>query len=107
MSTIKMIRNDTAPAAAFTIVDENGDAVDISSSTVRFHMADSSGAVKVDAAATIVSGAAGTVSYAWAAADTDTAGWFTAEFEVTFPDSTIRTFPNPPNLFVLIRGDIN
>lgn len=69
-------------------------------------MVDSSGAVKVDAAANIDDGAAGEVSYDWTAADTDTGGHFKAEWEVTFSDGTIRTFPNPGFTHVRIGGDL-
>jgi hypothetical protein len=102
--TIK--RNDTAPPFLATCADAEGDAVDISNSTVRFHMTDSSGTIKVDAAADIVLGTAGTVRYDWAAADTDTAGQFKAEVEVTFADATIRTFPTTNFAFVRIVGDL-
>jgi phage baseplate assembly protein gpV len=102
--TIK--RRDTAPPFTATCTDADGDAVDISNATIRFHMEDSSGTVKVDAAADIVLGTAGTVRYDWAAADTDTAGHFKAEVEVTFADGTIRTFPTTNFATVRIIGDI-
>lgn len=85
--------------------------MDLTGATVRFHMKETSGDVdgsplKVDAAASIVSAAAGTVKYDWQAEDTDASGWFRAEWEVTFSDGTIRTFPNPGYTNVLITGDL-
>ena len=106
MSSMTIKRNDTAPPFTATCTDSAGDAIDISNSTVRFHMKDSSGTVKVDAAADIVSGPAGTVRYDWIAADTDQVGTFKAEVEVTFADSTVRTFPTSNEATVRIRGDI-
>lgn len=69
-------------------------------------MVDTTGAVVVDAAANIDDGAAGEVSYDWTAADTDTGGHFKAEWEVTFSDGTIRTFPTPGYTNVKILGDL-
>lgn len=104
--SIILKRNDTAPAFTATCTDADGTAVDISNSTVRFHMTDSTGTVVVDAAATIVSGPDGTVSYAWSAADTDTSGHYKGEVEVTFADSTVRTFPSPGYVPIRIVADL-
>lgn len=105
MSTFQMRRNDTAPPIEATLTADST-AVDLTDATVRFHMQDTAGTVKVDAAATLVVAASGTVKYVWAAADTDTGGWFKAEWEVTFSDGTVRTFPNPGYTNVRITGDI-
>lgn len=101
-------RNDTAPSFTATCTDSAGDAVDITGATIRFHMVGPapSSAVKVDAAATIVSGAAGTVRYDWQTGDTDTSGSYKAEVEVTFTDSTIRTFPTSNYSIVRIVSDL-
>lgn len=108
MATFQIKRNDTAPSITATLTS-SGTAVSITGATVRFHMRDSSGAVKVDAAANNDedgAGDTGEVSYDWAAADTDTAGHFLAEWEVTFSDGTVRTFPTPGYTHILIWGDI-
>ncbi len=71
------------------VISENitsgGVAVDLSSSTVKFKMrAIGESTLTVDASATIASPAtAGNVSYAWAAADVDTAGEYLGWWEVT------------------------
>lgn len=104
-------RNDTAPSITATL-QASSTAVDIQNATVRFHMLDSGGAVVVDAAANNdqvtdgSDGSTGKVSYDWAAADTDVAGTFRAEWEVTFSDGTIRTFPTPGYTTVIIHGDL-
>jgi hypothetical protein len=64
------------------------------------------GAVVVDRAAVIVTPADGTVRYDWQAGDTAPAGRFLAEFEVTYSDGAIETFPNAGALVVRIDPDL-
>lgn len=100
-------QNDTAPAIQATLKDADGNVVDLTGATVRFHMRASDDTTKVDAAASITSPpTGGIVSYGWVAADTDTEGRYRAEFEVTYSDGTIETFPNSEYIIVLIMDDI-
>ena len=91
--------NDTSPAIQATLQDNDGNAVDISGAAVRFHMVKrGTTTAKVDAAATIVSEANGQVKYNWDAADTDTEGFYLGEWEVTYSDTTVETFPNDDHM---------
>lgn len=87
-------RRDTSPIYRGILKDGKGDIVNVTGATVRFHMFDQDGVVKVDAAAVINAGAAGDVQYEWIADDTDTAGFYDTEFEVTYSGGRIETFPN-------------
>jgi hypothetical protein len=102
--TIK--QNDRSPAITSTLT-AGGAAVDISGTSVKFIMrAPGAGMAKVNAAATIVSGPAGTVSYSWGATDTDTAGLYAAEWEVTFAGGIKRTWPAEDYLYVNVVADL-
>jgi len=46
------------------------------------------------------------VEYEWQAADTDTSGTFYGEFEVTYSDGSIETYPNNTCLQIKIIDDI-
>lgn len=101
-------QNDTSPAIQKNCLDYNGDAVNVTGATVEFHMrAKNSSTVKVSAAGSVVNGAAGTVKYQWAAGDTDTAGDFEGEFQITYADSTIETFPNAGYIDIKIKAEID
>jgi len=105
--TFYIKQNDTSPAMLATLQDANGDAVDITAASVRFHLRPiSSQTVTVDGAATIVTALDGLVRYDWQAADTSTVGSYQAEFEVTYADSTVETFPNDGYIRVEIISDI-
>ena len=100
-------QNDTSPSIQTQFLDGDGLPVDITGNLgVSFHMRDAAGTVKIDTAATVVTAASGIVRYDWLAADTDTAGTFQAEFEVTYSDGKIETFPNASYIEVIITDDI-
>lgn len=97
-------RGDTSPAIVFTL----SPTVDLSGASVVFNMKTrTGGAVVTRGAADIVAPAsAGVVSYDWQTADTSNAGIFYAEFEVTYADATIETFPNASNIIIQISDDL-
>lgn len=82
-----------SPSVTDTIT-VNDAPFDLTGSTVKFQMrAVDSSTLKVDAAATIVTPAAGTVRYDWAAADVNTADYYVAWWHVTLPGGNIQDVP--------------
>ena len=98
-------QNDTSPAIRYTL----SPLVNLTGATVVFNMrARDNGAVKIArAVATIIAPATdGVVQYDWAASDTDTAGNWQGEFEITFADAAIETYPNNGYINIQITEEI-
>lgn len=98
-------RGDTSPAIRFALTPD----VDLTGATVVFTMVGPglSGSTVVDReAAAIVQANPGIVQYDWQAGDTSTAGKFFAEFEVTYADNTVETYPNIDHITVRIFEDL-
>lgn len=100
-------RNDLSPRITSTFEAPAGTPVDLSGTSVRFIMTkDGASSPKVNQPATIISATAGSVEYAWSGTDTDTAGLYRAEWEVTFAGSIKRTFPADDYLYVYVVADL-
>lgn len=101
-------QNDTREP--LQIICEKGDesAEDLTGASVKFIMSAKPGtSTKVDHAATIVGTAsAGVVKYQWITGDTDTAGTYLGEFQVTFSDARILTYPNTTYINIHIVAEL-
>lgn len=104
----RLKRNDTSRGIKY--YPRANPASDFTGATVVFNMsvADGGGA-KIDrGAASILTDTDGTYfDYAWSASDTDTAGDFDAEFEVTLSSGAVETYPNDTYILVKIAKDLN
>lgn len=92
------------------ILSSGGNPVDLSAAgtSVKFIMKTAQGnTIKVNAAATIVTANSGVVRYDWLATDTDTAGEFLAEWQVTFSGGKTQTFPTTSYHSVSILADLD
>jgi FlaG/FlaF family flagellin (archaellin) len=89
-------QDDTAPALEAQLCDSSGDPVDLTDTSVSFVMQPVGGDTKtISAMATIDDPTNGMVSYNWADGDTQTAGYYNAEFIVSDSSTqTDETFPN-------------
>lgn len=99
-------RNDTSPAILFSL----DPAVNLVGAAVVFSMRPrGGGATVIDRAAASVHGDASVssvVRYDWAVGDTADAGSYEAEFEVTYLDGSVETFPNRGFISVQVWEDI-
>lgn len=111
MSTFKMKRGDLFPPITATLMQAVGTAaavpIDLTTATgIKFAMKKrGASANKVDAAASTVSAAAGTVKYQWVGTDTDTAGFYIAEWQITWPGGK-QTVPGADYDLIQIDADI-
>src|SRR5688500_13812123 len=79
--------------------------VDLTGATVKLLLKTATGTATVGAC-TIVSAAAGSVRYQWVAGDTASVETFSGEFEVTWGDGKITTFPNDGYFTVVVKPDL-
>ena len=106
MATHTIKQGDLYPPIEATLSDANG-AVDLTGASVRFIMLRRRGRVElVNADATIMDAATGSIRYQWVAGDTDEVGDHLAEFEVTFADTRVATWPNGGHLIVSVVRDL-
>lgn len=108
MNGVALKRGDTRAALQATLLDGNGQPVNLTTAAgVRFLMkASGATTAKVARAATIQNAAGGVVWQVWEAVDTDTAGVYQAEFEVTYVDGRVETFPAGDYIPVVILADL-
>lgn len=105
-------RGDTLPYLVATLSDDSG-PVDLTGATVKFVLRQSrtrcatgEPALLLKKDAVVADPASGVVRYEWASGDTDTAGQFDGEFEVTFPSGGRWTFPSSGYIPVNIGVDL-
>lgn len=98
MATFTIKRGDTAPALRYALLPET---VDLSGASVAFVM-DGLGR----APALVIEVSPPVVQYDWQPGDTVRAGLRWAEFEVTYSDGRIETYPNAGYLLVQISEDL-
>lgn len=99
-------QNDTSPSLQAILKDGGLNPVDLTGASVRFHMKAIGGDIKVDAPMTVVDQDNGVVQYDWGSGDTNTVGTYAVEFEVTYSDGAIETFPNKGSLAVNVTREL-
>lgn len=102
-------QGDRLPIISATLYDDAGVAINLTGSTVDFKWrkrgdADS----ETNSGACVISDANnGVVEYNWASGDTDVAGTFDAEFQITTSSALKMTVPNWENLTLEIVKDLD
>jgi len=100
-------QNDTSPSLKATLKDGTGAVIDLTGATCKIHVMALGGTVlKVNALTTIAVPATGVVQYDWLAADTTDFGTFSIQFEVTYSNGAIETFPNSGSLPLVITKEL-
>ena len=107
--TFYIKQNDTRPELDVFLRDDKDRSINVTGATVKFNMRNSAdNTVKIDTGSvTTVSSTAGRVKYSFTAANTDTAGNFEGEFQVTFVGGQVETFPNDGYIKVIITDDVS
>ncbi len=106
MADFLIKQNDLAPSIVGNLKAAGGNAKNLSDATsVVFKMGTSTGTLKVSETITPFDAANGVCVYDWQEGDTDTAGTFFAEFEVTNANGTKETFPNDKPLTITVKAD--
>ena len=97
---------DTLPWIAAALEDSEG-PVSLAGAAVKFKMRlQGTTVLKVDGNAVVDDEPLAEVHYPWITADTDTAGIYEAEWEVTFPSGAKLSFPNDRHLLVMVMAAV-
>jgi hypothetical protein len=107
VSTFHIKQNDTLPPIEATLTDHDG-PMNLEDATVRLLV---SGLVNTTKTLTItdvdiIDAGGGQVRHEWADDETDTAGTYRAEWEVTFSSGRKLTFPNDAYDTIVIREEL-
>lgn len=107
MATAYIKQHDLLPVLKGVAKDADGRIVDLTNAaSIEFHMTPvGSTTPKINTAATFGVRADGEMLYVWAGTDTDTAGDFYAEWEITWLGQT-ETFPNGEHITVVVKEDL-
>jgi hypothetical protein len=100
-------RGDYRAAIKASLKDASGQPVNLANCIAKFLMADLRGKVKVSRDAIIQDAVNGIVWFIFEANEVDEAGTFLGEFEVTYADGRVETFPNEGYMTVRINQDLS
>jgi len=100
-------QNDSSPTIRATLKGADGASLNLSGATVSFFMKRDSGDTVIQGAADLFDPSQGIVQYEWVSGDTAIAGSYGAEFEITYADGKVETFPNSGKIQVNITPKLS
>jgi hypothetical protein len=111
MADVTIKTGDTYPPLEYTL-DNDGAPVNLTAAdSVRLILKHTDTDTVIEGAANVDDAAAGDVSYDWAAGDTDEAGEYEGEWEVTWDAGAtpplIQTFPNDSYFSLEMKADLD
>lgn len=111
-NSIQFKRGDTAAVIRATLYSDDASTtpLDLTGASVKFIMAliaAEPGTPVVNGACTIIDAVNGRVGYDWMSTDVAVAGVYMAEFQVTYSDGKIQTFPRVEYLAITITEDLD
>lgn len=101
-------QGDTIPRLTGTLTDGNGDPVDVTDATVLLHLHGLTVENDLVLNAEIDGDADddNVVFYDWATEDTEEAGYYSGEWQVTFDNGQVQTFPNDSIFLVQVAEQV-
>jgi hypothetical protein len=105
--TFTIKQSDTSPSIQATLQDSNATPINLSGATVRLHMKLLGSSTVLEREVSVVTPFSGIIRYDWQDGDTSVAGTYNAEFEVTYADLSVETFPNTGNIAIVITPELN
>lgn len=111
-NSIQFKRGDTAAVVRATLYsdDESTIPINLTGASVKFIMAlvaADPGTPVVNGDCTLIDAANGRIGYDWLEADVAVTGVYKAEFQVTYADGKIQTFPRQEYLTITITEDLD
>lgn len=102
-NTFVIKQGDTSPSLRYLLPD----AVSLAGAQVRFQMRKIDSDTVLDVPADIENVfEPAIVAHLWASGQTDAPGRYQAEFEITYSDGSVETFPNRGFITVIIPEDV-
>lgn len=107
MADLTIKQNDTWPPLEATLSDQDGPVNLTTASTILLLLKPALTPLTIfQGVCEVVSAVDGKIRYVWDEPDTAIADTYAGEFEVTWTDSTITTFPNAGYFSLEIQPDI-